>query len=209
MSDTSTAPIIVTGNNVEVTEALQDYVNKKMERTLGKFSSRGAVIECDVNLVVNKNKKVKNAHKAEVTTSVKGTTIRCSEESPDMYASIDLVSDRLARKLRKYNERRRRGHHSGIGEKMVDALEALEEEADVIDEPVSEGEDFVDPEGSAIVTKVKSYDLSKPISINEAVFSLDYVDHDFYVFRNEETNEINVVYKRNAGGVGLIEPQSD
>ena len=92
---------------------------------------------------------------------------------------------------------------------MVDALEALEEEADVIDEPVSEGDDFVDPEGSAIVTKVKSYDLSKPISINEAVFSLDYVDHDFYVFRNEETNEINVVYKRNAGGVGLIEPQSD
>ena len=60
MSDTSTAPIIVTGNNVEVTEALQDYVNKKMERTLGKFSSRGAVIECDVNLVVNKNKKVRD-----------------------------------------------------------------------------------------------------------------------------------------------------
>lgn len=51
-----------------------------------------------------------------------------------------------------------------------------------------------------------SYDLSKKISVQEAVFALDYVDHDFYVFRNEEDGEINVVYKRNAGGVGLIQP---
>ena len=53
---------------------------------------------------------------------------------------------------------------------------------------------------------VRSYDLSKKISVQEAVFALDYVDHDFYVFRNEEDGEINVVYKRNAGGVGLIQP---
>ena len=53
---------------------------------------------------------------------------------------------------------------------------------------------------------VRSYDLSKKISVQEAVFALDYVDHDFYVFRNDEDGEINVVYKRNAGGVGLIQP---
>ena len=53
---------------------------------------------------------------------------------------------------------------------------------------------------------LRSYDLSKKISVQEAVFALDYVDHDFYVFRNEEDGEINVVYKRNAGGVGLIQP---
>lgn len=52
-----------------------------------------------------------------------------------------------------------------------------------------------------------SFDLSKPISIKEAIFALDYIDHDFYVFRDEETNEISVVYKRNAGGVGLIQPE--
>ena len=53
---------------------------------------------------------------------------------------------------------------------------------------------------------MRSYDLSKKISVQEAVFALDYVDHDFYVIRNDEDGEINVVYKRNAGGVGLIQP---
>lgn len=52
-----------------------------------------------------------------------------------------------------------------------------------------------------------SFDLSNPISLEEAIFALDYIDHDFYVFRDSETKEINVVYKRNAGGVGLIQPQ--
>ena len=52
-----------------------------------------------------------------------------------------------------------------------------------------------------------SFDLSKPISIKEAIFALDYIDHDFYVFRDEESNEVSVVYKRNAGGVGLIQPE--
>ena len=54
-----------------------------------------------------------------------------------------------------------------------------------------------------------SFDLSTPISLEEAIFALDYIDHDFYVFRDSETKEINVVYKRNAGGVGLIQPQAE
>lgn len=53
-----------------------------------------------------------------------------------------------------------------------------------------------------------SFDLGTPISLQEAIFALDYIDHDFYVFRDLETNEINVVYKRNAGGIGLIQPQA-
>jgi len=52
-----------------------------------------------------------------------------------------------------------------------------------------------------------SFDLTKGISIQEAIFALDYIDHDFYVFRDEESNEVSVVYKRNAGGVGLIQPE--
>jgi uncharacterized protein YdeI (BOF family) len=58
-----------------------------------------------------------------------------------------------------------------------------------------------------MTTNTNSFDLSTPISLQEAIFALDYIDHDFYVFRDEETREINVVYKRNAGGVGLIQPQ--
>ena len=87
-----------------------------------------------------------------------------------------------------------------MGEELLQALEAVEE---VLDE--ESGAQFDDPDKPR-VTKVNSFDLNKPISVEEAVFALDYVDHDFYVFRNAETNKISVVYKRHVGGVGLIEP---
>lgn len=195
------APIVITGDNIDLTPALSDYVNQKMEKTLGKLPT--AVSHCDVYLTVNKNPKVENGHTAEVVTSLKGTTFRVAENSPDMYASIDLVANRLARKLRKYKERRLDGYHGGpnMGENLADVLNSIE-----VDESLTEDEIFVDPERT-VVTKVKSFDLSKPISIKEAIFALDYIDHDFYVFRDEETNEVSVVYKRNAGGVGLIQPE--
>eukprot|EP00559_Dactyliosolen_fragilissimus_P003906 CAMPEP_0184855010 /NCGR_PEP_ID=MMETSP0580-20130426/361_1 /TAXON_ID=1118495 /ORGANISM="Dactyliosolen fragilissimus" /LENGTH=244 /DNA_ID=CAMNT_0027349417 /DNA_START=56 /DNA_END=790 /DNA_ORIENTATION=- len=202
---TEAVNVIITGNNLEVTEALDEYVNKKIDKVIGKLN--GEVQGCDVHLSVNKNPKVKSSDKVEIVTSVRGTVIRCSEETPDMYASIDAVTDRLARKLRKYKERRLDGYHGGpnMGKNLAAVLEALSEEDSVADSETG-GDDFVDPE-APVVTKIKSYDLSTPISVQEAVFALDYVDHDFYVFREEESNEISVVYKRNAGGFGLIQPQ--
>lgn len=204
MSTEESLRYVITGNNFELTPAINDYVNKKLDKVMGKLSSNDAVTDCDVHLSVIKNPKVKNGHKAEVVTAVKGTVIRCAEETADMYSSIDLVTDRLARKLRKYKERRLDGFHGGpnMGENLASVLESLSEDIDS-DEPAEE--EYVDPEAPT-VTKVKSYDLSTPISIEEAIFALDYVDHDFYVFRDAATNEINVVYKRNAGGYGLIEP---
>lgn len=201
---TEAVPITVTGNNIEVTPALNDYVVKKLERTVGKLASSGAVKDCDVHLVVNKNPKVEEPHKAEIVTSLKGTVIRCAEESADMYKSIDEVCDRLNRKLVKYKERRLEGFHGGksMAEDLAEALNNIEVADDA---SVPDADDFIDPDAPT-VTKVKSYDLSNPITVQEAVFALDYVDHDFYVFRNEDDGEINVVYKRNAGGVGLIQP---
>eukprot|EP00979_Chaetoceros_neogracilis_P002377 scaffold410_cov267-Chaetoceros_neogracile.AAC.25 len=196
---------VITGNNIDVTEALNDYVNKKLDKTVGKLATTGAIKECDVHLSVNKNPKVKEAHTCEVVTFVKGTVIRCAENSDDMYASIDAVTDRLAKKLKKYKERRLEGYHGGpnMGENFAEVLESLSND---LAEDSNAEEEFVDAEAPT-VTKIKSYDLSKPISIEEAVFALGYVDHDFYVFRETESGEINVVYKRNAGGYGLIGPQ--
>jgi putative sigma-54 modulation protein len=162
--------------------------------------------------------KVKNAHRIEVTTKITGTTIHSSDESPDMYASIDAVSDRLSRKLRKFKERRAAGWHGGIklgsaamGEDdddediLTDALNSIEavegDDDDAMTAVMSE-----DP-GKPEVTKIRSFDLSKPISMEEAIFALDYVDHDFYVYRDADSGEVNVVYKRNAGGIGLIQPE--
>jgi putative sigma-54 modulation protein len=121
-----------------------------------------------------------------------------------MYASIDAVSDRLARKLRQYKERRVQGWHGG--KNMGDDLsEALEIEVVDDDEVNAASADFEDPEKPEI-TKIRSFDLSKAISMEEAIFALDYVDHDFYVYKDAESGDVNVVYKRNAGGVGLIQP---
>ncbi|KAL7526868.1 hypothetical protein ACHAXR_001686 [Thalassiosira sp. AJA248-18] len=202
MSSPVKVPITITGDNIDLTPALSDYVNQKVDRTLGKLSTVSSVSNCDVYLTVNKNPKVEKGHTAEVVTSIKGTTFRVAETSPDMYASIDLVANRLARKLRKYKERRLNGYHGGpnMGENLADVLNSIEDEDDAPAE--EEGDSFIDPE-QAVVTKVKS----NAISIKEAIFALDYIDHDFYVFRDDESNEVSVVYKRNAGGVGLIQPE--
>jgi len=139
---------------------------------------------------------------------LKGTTIRTAEESPDMYASIDLVTDRISRKLRKYKERRLDGYHGGKSNEADDITDALTKALEETDPPSEVADKEVDPYAKEI-TKIKSFNLGKPQSLQEAVFALDYIDHDFYVFKNAESGEINVVYKRNAGGIGLIQPSED
>ena len=140
-------------------------------------------------------------------TNVKGMTFVCNNESPDMYASIDSASHALYRKLSKYKDNRIAGWHSGetLGKDIMDVLENLEDVSDFLPTDDNDEDTFVDPEAPT-VTKVKSYDLKNTMTVEEAVFALDYVDHDFFAFRNSATNEISVVYKRNVGGVGLIEP---
>jgi len=196
----------ITGNNLELTPALNDYVTTKLDKVVGKLSNTGLIEGCSVHLTVNKNPSVKDSNTAEIVTSVKGTVLRCAENSPDMYASIDFVTDRLARKLVQYKERRLDGYHGGpnMGEQLAEVLNELDTEDE---EESSPAEEYVDPE-APVVTKIKSYDLSKTISLKEAIFALDYVDHDFYVYRDAESNEVSVVYRRNAGGYGLIQPQS-
>jgi len=150
-----------------------------------------------------KLEQVENAHRIEVNLSMVGTTVHSGVESPNMYTSIDNVVERLSRKLIKYKERRLQGWHGGksMSEDMFEALDSLEVESEEAAE-----DEFTDPEAPE-VTKVRSFDLSNPISMEEAIFALDYVDHDFYVYRDDKSNEVNVVYKRNAGGIGLVEPE--
>lgn len=102
--------------------------------------------------------KVKLNHKAEVVAFVKGTVIRCAEETADMYASIDAVTDRLAQKLRKYKERRLEGYHGGpnMGENLAQVLDSIDTSgsgAEISEVSADEG-DFVDPE-APVITKIK------------------------------------------------------
>lgn len=246
MSSTTDLPIILNGQNIELTPALVEHINKRIGGTLSKLAQNGAVRECDVVLSVNKNPKVnrcrhnkattcarrsgvalacfthnellllprspaqvKNGHRVEVITNLKGTTIICKNESPDMYASIDAAAHALNRKLQKYKERRTEGWHGGshMGDDLAAVLDTLDDTEMGLEETeaIAIDEGFVDLDKPGVI-KVKSFQLDKPISLEEAVFALDYVDHDFYVFRNEANDKISVVYKRHTGGVGLVEP---
>jgi putative sigma-54 modulation protein len=147
---------VISGDNIELTEALNGYINKKLDNVIGKLATSGAIKECDVHLSVNKNPKVKNAHKAEVVTYLKGVVIRCAEESQDMYASIDAVTDRLASKLRKYKERRLDGYHGGpnMGENLANVLDEVANLAPAEESVDANDQDYVDPE-APVVTKIK------------------------------------------------------
>mmetsp|Transcript_7049 Transcript_7049/g.17234 ORF Transcript_7049/g.17234 Transcript_7049/m.17234 type:complete len:255 (-) Transcript_7049:200-964(-) len=204
--------LVLTGNNIDLTESLEDYTAKRIGGLLEKLGGGGLVRECEVHLSVSKNPKVKNAHRVDCTTSLKGLTIHCKEERPDMYASIDAAAKALASKLQKFRSRRNEGYHAGssMGKDLMDALDAMElsdtaeEDENVETDLVYAEKDFIDVNAPNLM-KVNSFDLENAIPINEAVFALDYVDHDFFVFKNEETGKPSIVYKRNAGGVGLIE----
>jgi putative sigma-54 modulation protein len=144
----------------------------------------------------------------EVIANLKGTTVICNFESPDMYESIDSAAHALYRKLVRYKERRQDGWHGGaaMGQDLQAALDDMEGDMAVSPSSVDGTDDtFVDKEAPQI-TKVNSFDLENKMSVQEAIFALDYIDHDFYVFRSEETDKITVVYKRHGGGIGLIEP---
>uniref|UniRef100_A0A6V3PVS7 Sigma 54 modulation/S30EA ribosomal protein C-terminal domain-containing protein n=1 Tax=Lotharella globosa TaxID=91324 RepID=A0A6V3PVS7_9EUKA len=211
----TTPSMVITGNNIELTESIAAYTNDKLGQMLKKY--KDFVKSSEVHFTVNKNPSQKEmAHKVEVTVYVKDSKVmRGSVSSVSEYSSIDLVTDLINRKMRKYKERKN-GKRTNSGVKTFyrddisdssDAGEMLpigEDDVQGEFEPVPN--DYKPMEDVSLVRK-KKFPMP-PISIEDATLCLDYLDHDFYVFRNADTKEINVVYRRAEGGVGLIEPEA-
>lgn len=205
----------VTTRNLHLTPALQDRVDAKVGKVLDKVGRNA--ISAQVKLQVIKypanehhtNMVKPHCHIAEASVHFKGVTLRAREEADEMFASIDLLSHKLARNIVKHKQRQRglarkawqQQHTTSLKDEVVPAAEDDEESYwKQLDEQYRE--DFRPLE----VVREKSFPMP-PISVEEAVSALDiYLDHPFYMFRNEDTNEINVVYRRKEGGVGLIEP---
>ncbi|GIM45482.1 ribosomal subunit interface protein [Collibacillus ludicampi] len=174
--------IQVRGDHLEITDALRDYAEKKIGR-LDKYFDMPPETAVNVTLSVEKD-----IHTVEVTMIIGGLILRAEENSPDMYASIDLVTEKLEKQIEKYKTKlNRRFRQEGIRTLFQDTGTA----------PA----DTKEPE----VVRVKRFAV-KPMPVEEAIMQMDLLGHDFFVFSNAETDEVNVVYKRKDGQYGLIEP---
>ena len=191
--------LLIQGNNIAVTESIHDYVEQKLEKAVKHFQN--ITTKVDVHLSVARNSRIERKHKAEVTVFANGTVIRAQEGSENLYASIDMVADKIARQLRKYKEKNlaKNAHAHAHVRQEVESESVIE-----IDELNSDRA----PELPAEVVRSKYFTMP-PMTTQEALEHLQLVDHDFYMFLNSDTNEINVIYSRNHGGYGVIQPRSD
>lgn len=189
--------LLIQGNNIAVTESIHDYVEQKLEKAVKHFQNITSKV--DVHLSVARNSRIERKHKAEVTVFANGTVIRAQEGSESLYASIDMVADKIARQLRKYKEKHLAKNAHIRPEQLVESEELVE---------VNELNSDRLPELPATVVRSK-YFAMPPMTTEEALAQLQLIDHDFYMFHNSESNEINVIYSRNHGGYGVIQPRSD
>ena len=171
---------IITGRNIEVTEGLRSAVHEKIGKLEKYFT---ADTEIHVTFSVEKERQ-----KIEVTIPVKGNIIRSEQVSSDMYVSIDLVEEVIERQLKKYKN------------KLIDKKQAKESFT-----PEYIENDY-DEDDSVKIIRTKKFGI-KPMDPEEACIQMELLGHNFYVFSNAETDEVNVVYKRKGNTYGLIEPE--
>ncbi len=185
--------LVIHGKNIEITDAIREYVRQKIEKAASHFQN--LTTEIDVHLSVARNPRINPKQTAEVTIYANGSIIRAEESSENLYASVDLVADKIARQLRKYKERRQK-NHTRLREELADSETPLV--PDLINNRT--------PELPEEVVRTK-YFAMPPMTVKEALEQLELVDHDFYMFLNAETGQINVIYERNHGGYGVIQPR--
>ena len=174
----------VKGRNLEVSDSIRSYAEKKLSKLSPQLND---LTQVDLELMVERNPSIAANQVAEATVWTKGPVLRAREASSDMRASIDELTEKLLRQVKHYRDKRGRRHlrHAGA---------------------VNEGNQAVSAQSEPQIVKTKQFAV-KPMTAEEAVLQLELIGHDFFVFQNAETDEINVLYRRRGGGYGLIEPQ--
>lgn len=172
--------IIVNGKNIEITNALKNVVEKKLDK-LDKYFSPN--VEAHATLSVQKNRQI-----IEVTIPFNGVILRGEEATEDMYASIDLVVDKLERQIRKQKTKlQKRLYGDSLKFQFI---------------PDEEYKDVQEPR----IVKTKKFAI-KPMSDEEALLQMELLGHNFFVYESADTGDVNVIYKRKDGNYGLIEPE--
>jgi putative sigma-54 modulation protein len=180
--------IIIQGKNVEVTERLQEYVEKKVSR-LDRYMPD--VIEARVELSTESARSAEHRQIAQLTLRTKGKLLRTEERTDDIFTSIDAMINKMHRQIARYKGKRR------------DRSRAIEE-LPLPDEFFEEYEGEED-ELSPRIVRIKRFDMV-PMDEQEAVEQMELLGHDFFVFYNVNDDGINVLYQRKDGDYGLIQP---
>ena len=178
--------IIISGKQMELTDGIKGAIEEKLGRLDFYLHP-----ETEVKVTVSAKK---SRQKIEVTiVPISGPIVRAEDSEENLYAAIDVVYDKLNKQLRRYKNRLKDRHQSNESIRF-----------DNVDMSVYE-EDFTEEDNIEIVIeRNKKFDM-KPMSAEEAVLQMELIEHDFYMFRNIDTDEVSIVYKRNNGGYGMIE----
>ena len=171
---------IISGKNIDITSGLREAVESKIGKLERYFSPD---TEVQVTLSVEKGRQ-----KIEVTIPVKGSIIRAEQDSSDMYVSVDLVEEIIERQIKKYKT------------KIVDKKQSALAFSEAFLQEEAEQEETVN------IVKTKRFAM-KPMDAEEACVQMELLGHNFFMFLNADTNEVNVVYKRKGNSYGLIEPE--
>jgi len=184
--------VSITGRNVEVTDPLKSHVEKKLTHIKKYFDG---ILDAHVVLNVEKHR-----HFAEITIHANGITMHGEESTGDMYTSVDKVIDKIERQLRRYKSKlvsHRRRTREGV---PAEPEAPLQWRVDVL-----EAESVESAAASPRIVKTQRFAV-KPMSVDEAVMQMDLLHQDFLVYRDSRTNRVSVLYRRNDGDYGLIEP---
>src|SRR5918911_1672611 len=184
--------VAVKGRNISVTEALEQYATKKIERIRKFFDDDHSVSRAEVELIHERNPSISEPEVAETTLFINGAVLKARGASGNMYASIDRMSDKLERQVRRYRGR------------QLDRWQGQKRWHAPAEAPGPVSREDEEEEVGARIVRTKQFQM-KPMVPEEAALQMDLLDQAFFIFTNADTNEINVVYRRRDGNYGLIE----
>ena len=181
----------IRGENLEVTPAIREHVEKKLQK-LEKYFTEGPNATANVNMKVYNDKQTK----VEVTIPMKNLTLRAEERHNDLYAAIDLILDKLERQIRKYKTKvnRKFREREGVAAFFASVNKSEEKNVDTVSE---EDQEFT-------IVRTKNFDL-KPMDQEEAILQMNMLGHNFFIFTDADSDGTNIVYKRRDGKYGVIE----
>lgn len=188
----------VRGENIEVTEAIRSYIEKKMDK-LTRYFTKVPEATAHINLRVYPD----HTAKVEVTLPLPYLVLRAEETTNDLYGSIDLVVDKLERQLRKYKTKiNRKVREKGRKQRELDQSVIYDSDEELLlnDQEEEKKENTFD------IVRTKNLDL-KPMDSEEAILQMNMLGHDFFIFEDVESNSVSIVYRRRDGKYGLIEVQ--